>query len=84
MQKWAAVNENDINNKARNVSLVFERRKCKINIIAFIAEEICSWLSPFHKQTASLFSLPTKVTAKKNFFSNEYRYYYTYFAFSVL
>jgi len=50
MQKWAAVNENDINNKARNVSLVFERRKCKINIIAFIAEEICSWLSPIHKQ----------------------------------
>jgi len=29
----------------------------------FIAEEICSWLSPFHNQTASQFSPPTKVTS---------------------
>jgi len=50
--------------------MVFEERKIQNKYITvFIAEEIilCSWLSPFHKQTASPFSPPTKMTANNIF-----------------
>jgi len=63
MQKWTVVKGNDIKNKAKNASVVFEERKMQICIIVFIAEETCSWLSSFHEQTASPFCPPTKVTA---------------------
>jgi len=32
---------------------------------------LCSWLSPFHKETTFLFSSPPKVSAKNYFFSDE-------------
>ena len=37
--------------------------KYKINTVVFIAEEICPWLSSFHKQTVSPFTPPTEMTA---------------------
>ena len=47
--------------RKKNVSVEFKERKMKICTIIFIAEEICSWLSPLNKQTTSPFSPPTKV-----------------------
>jgi len=47
--------------------LYLKNGKCTISIILFITEEICSWLSPLHKQIALPFSPPTKVTAKNIF-----------------
>jgi len=49
MQIWTVVKGNDNKNKAKNVYVVFEERKCKISTIVFIAKEIFSWLSPCHK-----------------------------------
>jgi len=49
--------------KPRMFLLNLKNEKCKICITVFITKEICYWLSPFRKQTASQFSPPTKVTS---------------------
>jgi len=67
MQKWTVVKGMIPKIKTRMLLLCLKNGKCKINKYnssLFIAEEICSWLSPFHKQTTSPFTPPTKVTAK--------------------
>jgi len=48
--------------KSRMFMMNLKNGKWKRNIIVFIAEEICSWLSSFHKLTRSPFTPPTKVT----------------------
>ena len=63
MQKWTLVKGNDINNKAKNVYVEFEEWKMENKKY----EEICSWLSPFHKHIASPFSPPIMVRAKNIF-----------------
>jgi len=70
---WATFGENRsrksrkgncIEHKAKELLLYLKNGKCKISIIVFITKEICSWLSPFHKQTISPFSPPTILIRK--------------------
>jgi len=49
MQKWTIVKENDIKNKAKNISVVFEGQKMQ-NTYNGIYRGRNSWLSLFDKQ----------------------------------
>jgi len=58
MQKWTIVKENDIKNKAKNISVVFEGQKMQ-NKYNSIYRGRNSSLSLFDKQTGSPFTPPT-------------------------
>jgi len=70
MQKRTLVKGNDIKNKAKNVYVEFE--EWKRSIIVFIAEEICSWLSPSINRHD--LRLLRSVLTTKSFFCG-YRFY---------
>jgi len=65
------------------ILLYLKNGKFKICITVLIAEEICSWLSPFHKQIASPFSSPTKMTANNIFLQPMNHFAFPLFIYTI-
>jgi len=59
--------------KTRMLLLYLKNRKCKMSIIVFIAEEICSWMSPWLAEKTEMLSVCGKVTARKIFLQHAVR-----------
>jgi len=62
MQKWTVVKGNDIKNKTKNAFVVFEEWKMQNKYYSLLKKYVL-FCHPSIKQTASPFSVPTKVTA---------------------